>query len=117
MTRNLITACAFTLSIALPAEAEQFAVQLDAAYDGASAKLMETLRVSEIAHFSDNGAHYIVLDAPSDAYIEAFVLAIAREAISLHVLEANWSNPVMEDLSMAQRLGFLRRITCEYCTS
>lgn len=117
MIRNLIPASLLALIISLPAQAEQFAVQLDAAYTGVNAKLMETLKIAEIESFSEDGAHYIVLDAPNDAYVEAFVLAIAREAIALNVLEANWSNPMMKDLSMAQRLGFLRRITCEFCTS
>lgn len=117
MIRNLIPASLLALTISLPAKAEQFAVQLDAAYSGANAKLMESLKISEIESFSEDGAHYIVLDAPNDAYVEAFVLAISREATALNVLEANWSNPMMNDLSMAQRLGFLRQIPCEFCTS
>ncbi len=78
---------------------------------------MDALKISEIESFSENGAHYIVLDAPNDAYVEAFVFAIGGEAIALNVLEADWSNSVMEDLSMAQRLGFLRSVECDFCSS
>ena len=117
MIRTFISASLLALTIALPTQAEQFAVELNTAYDGANAELMETLKISEIESFSENDAHYIVLDAPNDAYVEAFVLAIGRKAIALNVLEANWNNPVMEDLSISQRLGFLRAIACEFCTS
>ena len=117
MTRTFIASIAAAIALALPAHAEQFAVQIDAAYDGASPMLMETLKISEIESFSESGAHYIVLDAPSDAYVEAFFHAIGRKAIQLNVLEANWENPTMENLSRAQRLGFLRAIACDFCTS
>lgn len=117
MIRNFAASSALALTIALPAHAEQFAVQLDGTYDGASTNLMETLKISELETFTENGAQYVVLEAPNDGYVEAFVLAIGRKALALHVLEANWNNPVMKDLSISQRLGFLRAIACEFCTS
>ena len=117
MTRNFITAAILALTVALPAQADQFAVRIDAAYDGASPKLMETLKVSEIESFSENGSHYVVLDAPNEAYVEAFFLAIGRKAMELNVLEANWNRPAMKNLPISQRLGFLRSIECGFCTS
>jgi len=117
MIRPFIPAAALTLAIASLAQADQFAVQLDAAFDGANPKLMDALKISEIARVSENGTHYVILDAPSEAYVEAFILAIGHEAVTLNALEANWNNPVMDDLSMEQRLGFLQAITCESCTS
>ncbi|MDU8927426.1 hypothetical protein RXV86_08525 [Alisedimentitalea sp. MJ-SS2] len=117
MIRNLIASSALILAVALPAQAEQFAVKLDAAYEGANAKLMESLKISAIESFSQNGAHFVVLDAPNDAYVEAFILAIGRDAIELNAIDADWSNPVMVDLSISQRLGFLRSIECDFCTS
>lgn len=117
MIRTLIPAAVLALTIGLPAQADQFAVQLDAVFDGASPKLMDALKVSEIARVSESGMHYVILDAPSEAYVEAFILAIGREAVTLNALEANWNNPVMDELSTEQRLRFLRVITCESCTS
>ena len=117
MFRKLATATAILFTIALPVQADQFAVQLDAPYDGANASLMETLKISEVEAFSEGNAHYVVLDAPNEAYVEAFVLAIGRDAVGLNTLEANWSNPSMQHLSIARRLGFFRAITCEFCSS
>jgi hypothetical protein len=112
-----IPAALLALSFALPASADQFAVQIDAAYEGASPKLMETLGISEVESFTENGAHYVVLDAPSEAYVEAFFFAIRREALELSRVDADWTNPAMQHLSVAERLGFLRVIDCGFCTS
>ena len=117
MTRSYIASSLLALAIAAPAQAEQFAVQLNTAYDGANPKLMETLKITEVESFSENGAHYVVLDAPNAAYVEAFILAIAPDAIEMNALDADWSNPAMNNLSIAQRLGFLRAIHCAFCTS
>jgi len=117
MTRNLIASAFLALSVAVPAHADQFAVRLDAVYEGANPKLLEALKISEIESFSEDGAHYVVVDAPNDAYVEAFVLAIGRDAMELNALDADWSNPVMGNLTISQRLGFFRSIECEFCTS
>lgn len=117
MFRKFAAATAILFTIALPVQADQFAVQLDAPYDGANANLIETLKISEVEAFSEGNAHYVVLDAPNEAYVEAFVLAIGRDAVGLNALEANWSNPSMQHLSIAQRLGFFRAIACEFCSS
>lgn len=117
MKRPTILAALFAFSIGMPATAEQFAVQIDAAYEGASPRLMEALKVSEVESFSEDGSHYVVLDAPSEAYVEAFFFAIHREALELNVVDADWTNPTMQHLSVAQRLGFLREIDCGFCTS
>ena len=68
-------------------------------------KLMEVLKVSEVESFSEDGRHYVVLEAPDEAYVEAFFHAINREALELHALDADWTNPTMQHLSIAQRLG------------
>ena len=118
MKNRRITALAMlALTIALPAAADQYAVQIDAPYEGASPKLMEALKVSEVESFTESGRHYVVLEAPGEAHVEAFFYAINREAVELHVIEANWMNPAMQHLSTAQRFGFLREIPCEFCTS
>ena len=117
MTRNLIPAAILALFAAVPASAEQFVVQVDAAYEGASENLKEALKVSEIESFSENGSHYVILDAPNEAYVEAFFIAIHRQPLELNVLDADWSRPVMSELSISQRLGFLKPIECDFCAS
>jgi len=117
MKRSTIPAALFMLSIAMPATAEQFAVQIDAAYEGASPRLIETLKVSEVESFSEDGSHFVILEAPDEAYVEAFFFAIHREALELNVVDADWTNPTMQHLTVAQRLGFLREIDCDFCSS
>ncbi|MBF9041938.1 hypothetical protein HKCCE4037_01250 [Rhodobacterales bacterium HKCCE4037] len=119
MTRKLIAPAAVTLAltVAQAASAEQFAVQLETAYEGASPRLMETLRITEIEDFSIEDSHFVVIDAPDSAYAEAFILAIGRDAEALHALDADWLNPAMQHLTPAQRLSFLRAVLCDACTS
>lgn len=117
MKRSIIPAALLATIVALPVSAEQFAVQIDREYQGASPKLMEVLKVSAVESFTENDNHYVVIEAPSEAYVEAFFHATNLKAIELHTLEANWENPTMQHLSIAQRLGFLREIDCGFCTS
>ncbi|MGI3183659.1 hypothetical protein [Nioella aestuarii] len=117
MTRTIFTTAALVLATAIPAQAEQFAVRIDAAYQGANDRLMEAMQITEIDSFSQGDAHYVVLDAPDEAYVEAFFFAIGRDAIELNTLDADWRAPGMDGLSVAQRLDFLRAIHCEFCTS
>ena len=117
MKRLVTIAAALTFFAAVPASADQFAVKIDGPYQGASQKLMDALKVSEVESFTDAGQHYVVLEAPSEAYVEAFFFAVDRKPIELHALDADWTNPTMQNLTMAQRLGFLREISCAFCTS
>ena len=117
MTRKFLTAACFTIFAATGAFADQFVVQLDSAYENASENLKDLLKISEVESFSTDGKHYVILDAPSEAYVEAFFIAIHRQALELSVLEADWSRPVMSELSMSQRLDFLEPIECEFCAS
>ncbi len=116
MTRQIFAAAIIALSAGLPAHAEQFAVRINDSFVGASAGLLETLKIIELETFTVNGAHYVVLEAPSDAYVEAYVLAIHQTAVELNSLDADWLNPVVAGLPLDQRLGFLRPVACNYCT-
>lgn len=117
MIRNSISAAAFALLAASPALADQYVVQLDSAYKGASANLKEVLYVTELDSFSKDGKHFIILDAPGDAYVEAFFFAMRRSPVELSVLDADWTKPAMSELTVAQRLGFLKPIKCDFCAS
>lgn len=117
MTRTFLPAALLALATALPVQAEQFAVRLEAAYGGANDRLKDALRITEIDRVSDGAAHYVILDAPDEGYVEAFFYAIGQEPVALHALEADWTVPAMKALSLSQRLGFLRAIACDFCTS
>ena len=67
MKRSIIPAALLATIVALPVSAEQFAVQIDREYQGASPKLMEVLKVSEVESFTENNNHYVVIEAPSEA--------------------------------------------------
>ena len=117
MKLNTLSAAILASIIALPAAAAQFAVRIDRPYEGAGTALMETLRITEIESFSEDGAQYVVLEAPDEGYVEAFFFAIGHKAIELNALEADWNLPAMRALTPAQRLQFLRVIECDFCTS
>jgi hypothetical protein len=117
MTRSIATAALFVLTAALPAQADQFAVQIDAAYPGASPALMQTLQITEIEALSEGGAYYVILDAPGEAYVETFFNVLGLTALELNALDADWTNPAMAEMPAALRLRFLRAIPCEFCTS
>lgn len=51
MFRICVAAAAISFAVSLPVNAEQFAIQLDVPCDGASAKLMEIMKVSEVEVF------------------------------------------------------------------
>lgn len=117
ITRIASLAAILSLTALTPATAEQFAVQLDAPHDGASAPLQETLGISEIARLSAGGQHYVVLDAPGVAYVETFFNVLDRKALRLNALDADWTAPGMRALPSEQKLRFLRAVDCAFCTS
>lgn len=117
MIRQALAAAILAFAVGLPAHAKQFAVRLDGPYYGASGGLLEKLKISVIESFTDNGAHYLILDARNDAYVEAFLYALGHKAIALNSLEANWTAPAFTDLPLAKRLQFLRPVECEFCDS
>lgn len=116
MTRQTLAAALLAITAGLSANAEQFAVHLDGPYQGASAALAANLKISIIDSFTDDGANYLILDAPSGAYVEAFLYALGRSAVELNRLEANWTAPAFASLPLAKRLEFLQPIECEFCS-
>jgi hypothetical protein len=117
MTRQILTASMLALLAGLPASADQFVVRLAEAPRGASDDLKNTLHVSEIDSFSENGAHYVIIDAPGEAYVEAYYFAIHQDPAELYMLDANWTTPAFSSLPIEQRLDFLHSVDCDFCTS
>ncbi|WP_347310242.1 hypothetical protein [Defluviimonas sp. SAOS-178_SWC] len=117
MTRHVLASAILAVVAGLPATAEEFVVQLGSAYNGASDRLLASLETTEIQSFSVEGANFVILDAPNEAYVQAFFYALRQDVVGLNVLEANWTAPAFAELSLAQRLGFLRPVQCEFCRS
>lgn len=117
MTLKILTAAGLALLTASAASAEQFVVQLDGVYQSGDLDLQKALKVSEIATFTEGGRHYLILDAPNDAYIESYLMATHNKVTELGVLDADWTKPVMSELTVTQRLRFSTPIECEICVS
>lgn len=108
---------ALGMSCAAAAEADQFAVRTDKAFESANAQLMATLRIGKVESFSLDGAHYVVLEAPGEAWVETFFGAIAQNALELRKLDAEWNRPAMAGLTLPQRMGFSTPLDCSFCGS
>ncbi|MBF9032178.1 hypothetical protein HKCCE3408_17395 [Rhodobacterales bacterium HKCCE3408] len=116
MTRTFIAAAIATL-VAAPALADQYVAQIPAPFNGANPALLETLKVVEIDSFTMNGAHYIVIDAPDEGYVEAYFFANSIRPIAIQALEADWTAPGLSSLTLEQRLLFMSPFPCDYCLS
>ncbi len=117
MIRTTITATALALLGALEAHADQYAIRIDVAFGGATPGLLKALKIEEIDNFKVLGNQYIILDAPDEAYVEAYIFAIGRKAVELSALDADWTHPSVSEMPIESRLRFLRQIECEYCIS
>ena len=118
MNRTILaaTVTGLTLLASHPGRADQFAVRISSAFDGASSGLLTSLRVTEVDNFTVNGEFFLILDAPDEAYVEAYVFAIGRRAIELNALDADWTHFTVAEMPLETRLGFLRPLACNFCS-
>lgn len=117
MNRTSFFAALFALLGTNAAIADQFVAELDVAFDGASPQLLASLKVVEVDAFKHDGKHYVVLDAPSEGYVEAYFFALGLKPAALHTLGADWSAPGLSSLSLENRLPFLQPTQCDFCLS
>ena len=117
MIRTPISATTLALLGTLQAHADQYAVRINVAFDGATPELLQALRIEEIDNFKVHGNQYVILEAPCEAYVEAYVFAIGRKAVELSTLDADWTHPSVAEMPLENRLRFLRQVECEYCVS
>ena len=117
MKTILATAAIGTLLTAPSAMADQYLARIDAPIGGATAGLLESLKVTEIDAFSHDGAHYVVIEAPDEGYVEAYFFALHRSPSALFTLGADWTGEGLADLTLDQRLRFLTRASCDFCVS
>ena len=118
MTRKVLATTALaTLLAASAAGAEQYVVQIGAPYEGAATGLLDTLRISEIDAFDTaDGRHFVVIDAPNEAYVEAFFLAINVTPSALHTVGGDWTGPALSAVPMETRWLFLSEANCGFCS-
>ncbi|MEX0284580.1 MAG: hypothetical protein AB3N23_08200 [Paracoccaceae bacterium] len=99
------------------AMAEQFVAQLETSFKGANARLLDSLQVVELDAFEHDGKHYYVIEAPDEAYVKAYFFALGLRPTGLHLLDADWNAPGLADLSLENRLLFLKPTPCDFCLS
>lgn len=115
--RYTVLATALVLMVSPPAQADQFAIRLNSQFAGASPGLLSTLNITEIDSFAVDSNFYIIIDAPNEDYVEAFVYAVHRDALELHALDANWTHPIVVKMPIELKIGFLRSLACSFCVS
>ena len=84
------TAAAISIAATCSAAADQFAIQTEPPFIGASDRLLATLHIREVDAVEINGAYFIILDARDEGYVEAYVFAMNIEATGLYRLEEDW---------------------------
>ena len=108
---------AATFFVAAAASADQYAARIDTPFHGASAELLDALKIVEIDVFEHGGATYIVVEAPDEGYVETYFFALRRAPEQLYLLQADWLASGLSGLSLEQRLPFLTPAHCGFCTS
>ncbi|MHA6344396.1 hypothetical protein [Roseivivax sp. CAU 1761] len=110
-------AIALVLATTGAASADQFAIRTDEPVTGASQGLLATLDVREIDAVEINGAHFIVLEAKNEGYVEAYIFGHGIDAKALYRLEADWTGAGLSSLPVDARGAFFEETICEFCTS
>jgi len=99
------------------AMADQYVAQLDAPMAKASAGLLENLKIVEIDAFTHDGTHYVVIEAPNEAYLEAYFYAMSRSPKALHTLGPDWNASGLSSSQLEQQLPILAFASCGFCSS
>jgi hypothetical protein len=117
MFRKLLSAAILAPVLAVSAQADQFAIHTAEPAIGASDRLLETLHIREVDAVEINGAHFIVIEARDEGYVEAYVFAMRIDAKGLYRLEEDWDGAGLSSLPMEAREPFLHETRCDFCTS
>ncbi|UWR34937.1 hypothetical protein K3759_07555 [Sulfitobacter sp. W027] len=111
------TAAAFVFATTCAASADQFAIRTNEPVSGANKGLLEALDVREIDAVEMNGAHFLVLEAKNEGYVEAYIFGRGIDAKALYRLEADWTGAGLSSLPVEARGAFFEETICEFCTS
>ena len=117
LTKLTQTAITVVFATTCAASADQFAIRTNDSVSGASKGLLEALDVREIDAIEMNGAHFLVLDAKNEGYVEAYIFGRGIDAKALYRLEADWTGPGLSSLPEEARGAFFKETICEFCTS
>jgi hypothetical protein len=79
--------------------------------------LLATLHIREVDAVEINGAHFIVIDARDEGYVEAYVFAMNIDATSLYRLEEDWDGAGRSSRPREARVPCLHATVCEFCIS
>ena len=112
-----LTAAAISIAVTSSATADQFAIQTQGPFLGASDQLLASLQIREVDAVAINGVHFIVIDARNEGYVEAYVFAMNIEAIDLYRLQEDWDGAGLSSLPIEAREPFLHATVCEFCVS
>ncbi len=105
------------LTYPVTAVAEQYAIEAPTTVTAASAGLLETLKIKLIDAVAINGRYFTILEAPNEAYLEAFVRATNARPLAMYVLEADWAGAGLTSLPIEAREPFLLLAPCAFCSS
>ncbi|MDG1117488.1 MAG: hypothetical protein P8N72_10200 [Flavimaricola sp.] len=114
--KNAIMSAATALVLAGPAAADQYIISLSEPLDGVSTGLLDTLKIAVVDSFAYQGENFAVIEAPNDAYLEAFFSAITTTPVSLRQLPIDWTGEAMAAIDTSARLRFGDLITCGFCS-
>lgn len=117
ITRLTQTAITVVFATACAASADQFAIRTNEPLSGANKGLLEALDVREIEAVEMNGAHFLVLEAKNEGYVEAYIFGRGIDAKALYRLEADWTGAGLSSLPVDARATFFEETICEFCTS
>lgn len=102
-------------SLALPAHAEQYLVQISEPLTGISDALYKSVKVVPLGAFEKNGVHYVVLDAPNTTYVETLFSVYGTWPKQLHTLTVDWDGDAMQAMSLERRMQNMTATACRFC--
>ena len=106
---------AASLSAATPGIADQYLVTLNAPMEGVSDRLLRTLKIDVLDKMSHDDQHIVVLEAPSDAYLETFFNTTSITPVALDHLSVDWTSPAMAGIDTVAKLRFGAPMACGFC--
>ena len=114
--KDAIIAVGTALVLAGPAAADQYIVALSAPLDGVNTRLLDSLKIDIVDIFAHQGENFAVIEAPNDAYLEAFFNAISTAPLSLRQLPVDWEGEAMAAIDTSSRLRFGALMNCDFCS-
>lgn len=115
MSRRHFAVAAIVAMATAPASADQYVIRAQKALPAASAGLQQSLKIRTVDTFSHDGAHYVVIESPDEAYLEAYFFALESHPDALYRIDAGWSAQGLSGLSLDQRMPFLAPAPCDFC--